>query len=123
VYDAFNRCLQIKGPSGTQHLIYQHQQEIGSLSEGLLHQFRLIHPVKERTFAIELQGKVFFAIQDFRGNICALQRRDGSLAEWMRYSAFGKKRQGSTFKQSFFNPHKVLQTPLAKTQQAYLSIT
>ncbi len=104
VYDSSNRCLQIKGPSGTQQLLYQYDQEIGSFSEGRLQQFRLIHPTKERTFALELQGEPFFAIQDFRGNISALQRKDGSLAEWTRYSAFGEKRAGSHVAHSLFNP-------------------
>ncbi len=104
VYDSSNRCLQIKGSSGTQQLIYQYDQEIGSFSEGRLQQFRLIHPTKERTFAIELQGEPFFVIQDFRGNISALQRKDGSLAEWTCYSAFGQKRAGSHVAHSLFNP-------------------
>ena len=43
------------------------------------------------TFAIELKEETYFPIQDLRGNICALQKPDGSLAQWTRYTAFGEK--------------------------------
>ncbi len=60
---------------------------------GKLQEFRLVHPESryDLTFAIELKGQTLFPIQDFRGNICALQRKDGTLAQWTRYSAFGEK--------------------------------
>jgi YD repeat-containing protein len=102
LYDAFARCLQITDTSGTKHLLYQKEQEIGSLVNGQLQEFRLIHPEKnELTLAIELQRKVFFPIQDFRNNICALQKPDSSLAEWTRYSAFGAK---TIEGENLFNP-------------------
>ena len=93
IYDAFGRCLQIKDPTGIKHLLYQGQQEIGSLSEGWIQEFRLLHPKEQvdKTFAIELRGEAFFPVQDDRGNICALQKTDGTLAQWYYYSAFGKK--------------------------------
>src|SRR5262249_21521633 len=93
IYDAFGRCLQVTDHAGTKQLLYQGEQEIGCLLNGQLQEFRLIHPESRRdlTLAIELKGNAFFPIQDFRGNICALQRPDGSLAQWMRYSAFGEK--------------------------------
>jgi RHS repeat-associated protein len=45
----------------------------------------------ERVFAVEFEGKPFFPIQDHRYNICALQKENGSFAQWCRYTAFGKK--------------------------------
>lgn len=105
LYDAFGRCLQIADASGTKQMIYQGEQEIGSLTNGQLHEFRLIHPEEhyDFTFAIELQDQTFFPIQDFRGNICALQKHEGRLAEWYRYSAFGSKLIDSNL-QGIFNP-------------------
>ena len=92
LYDAFGRCLAITDSTGTKHLIYQGMEEIGSYLNGQRHELRIIHPeLPQHTFAIELQGEVFYPTQDFRGNICSLQKRDGSLAQWIRYSAFGSK--------------------------------
>ena len=93
LYDAFDRCLFIIDKNGTRQLLYQGKQEIGSMINGQLQELRIVHPEpnKDLTFAIELKNEVYFPIQDYRGNICALQRKDGSLAEWVRYSAFGKK--------------------------------
>lgn len=48
--------------------------------------------------------QAFFPIQDFRGNICALQNRDGSLAQWYRYSAFGSKAMDGPFQKELGNP-------------------
>lgn len=89
VYDSFGRCIEIIEPSGTRKLLYHENQEIGSLYQGRLDEFRLMHPSRESTFAIELKGEVFFPIQDFRHNISALQKKDGKLAQWSRFSAFG----------------------------------
>ena len=92
LYDAFGRCLAITDSTGTKHLIYQGMEEIGSYLNGQRHELRIIHPeLPQHTFAIELQGEVFYPTQDFRGNICSLQKTDGSLAQWIRYSAFGSK--------------------------------
>ena len=104
LYDAFGRCLEITDPSETKQLLYQKEQEIGSLVNGQLHEFRLIHPESayDLTLAIELNGKEYFPIQDSRNNICALQKPDGSLIEWTRYTAFGTKQMES--KSDQFNP-------------------
>ena len=90
-YDAFNRCLQITDGEGTKQLIYQGKQEIGSILDGKIQEFRLMHPREELTFSIERNGKAYFPIQDHRHNICALHQEDGRLAEWYRYAAFGEK--------------------------------
>jgi RHS repeat-associated protein len=92
-YDAFGRCLQIEDQNGTKQLIYQKEQEIGSLSEGKIREYRLVHPNPNHdlTFAIELNKEVFFPIQDTRSNICALQKKNGSLSQWIQYTAFGTK--------------------------------
>jgi YD repeat-containing protein len=86
VYDALGRCLSIQDTSGIKQLLYQGKQDIGSLVNGQLQEFRLIHPDPryDHTFAIELQGQTFFPIQDACANICALQKQDGRLAEWIR---------------------------------------
>ena len=70
-----------------------------------MQEFRLIHPEPryDLTFAIELKEKIFFPIQDCRGNICALQKDGTSLAEWYRYSAFGEKIVSGDL-QGLFNP-------------------
>lgn len=107
VYDAFGRCVQINNALGTKKLLFQGDQEIGSVLNGQIQEFRLIHPDSkcDMTLAMELKGQTYFPIQDFRGNICALQKQDGSLAEWTRYSAFGLKIvQGDL--QNRFNPWK-----------------
>ena len=64
---------------------YQEEQEIGSIINWRLQELRLVHlePQYDLTFAMELHGQTFFPIQDFRGNICALQRPDGHLAQWI----------------------------------------
>ena len=94
IYDAFGRCLQITNAAGTKHLLYQGEQEIGSLFDGELDEFRLVH--KENTIAIELQGQVFFPIQDQRYYICALQNSDGTLAQSYRYDAFQEQPSDKT---------------------------
>ena len=90
-YDALNRCLEITNSQGTKKLLYQGNQEIGSQFNGKIDEFRLIHPEQEITFSIEIKEEQYFPIQDHRGNICALQKADGSIPQWIHYSAFGKK--------------------------------
>lgn len=105
VYDTFGRCLQITDESGTKNLLYQNEQEIGSWRDEQLQELRLVHPNDryDLTFATEMNDQIFFPIQDSRNNICALQRADGSLAEWTRYSAFGSKIMNSDL-QGIYNP-------------------
>jgi RHS repeat-associated protein len=93
IYDAFGRCLQIKDNESAKQLIYQKEQEVGSLKEGKIQEYRLVHPNPhyDLTFAIELNGEVYFPIQDHRANICALQKANGALAQWIQYTAFGTK--------------------------------
>ena len=55
------------------------------------------------TFATEINGQTFFPVQDTRCNICALQKTDGTLAEWSRFSAFGSKDLSSNL-QGISNP-------------------
>jgi len=105
VYDAFGRCLQITDSSGTRQLLYQGEQEIGSIINGQLQEFRLIHPESryDLSFAIELKKKKFFPVQDSFGNICGLQKQGGDLIEWTRYTAFGEKVISGDLKE-IFNP-------------------
>jgi RHS repeat-associated protein len=104
IYDSFGRCLFILDTTGQKQLLYQGNIEIGSLLNGQLQEFRLIHPEasREKTFAIELNGEAFFPLQDHYDNICALQKRDGNLVEWYHYSAFGIKSVNG--EKVFFNP-------------------
>lgn len=93
VYDSFGRCLKMIDSSGSKYLLYQDDREIGSMQEGKIQELRLLHPQSdhELTFALELREEAFFPLQDHRHNICALQKGDGSLAQWYRYTAFGSK--------------------------------
>ncbi len=104
IYDSFGRCLEIIDPSGTKHLLYHGEREIGSMKDGRIQELRLLHPKanQEMTFALELNGEVFFPVQDYCYNICALQKSDGTLAQWYRYSAFGTKTLYGD--ESFWNP-------------------
>ncbi len=74
--------------------------------KGELEEFRLLHPTlgAEKVFAMEFKGTSFFPLQDFRFNLCALQKANGSLAEWTRYSAFGEKQIYQAESHSFFSP-------------------
>ena len=67
LYDSFGRCLQMIDDSGTKHLLYQGEREIGSMKEGRIQEFRLLHPKAnhELTFALELNEEVFSAIATF----------------------------------------------------------
>jgi RHS repeat-associated protein len=69
-----------------------------------------MHPEANRdlSFAIELKGKAFFPLQDFRGNICALQMQEGgperNVVQWIRYSAFGSKTIAGQLPDGLSNP-------------------
>jgi len=53
---------------------------------------------------MELQGELLFPIQDDRNNICALQKTDGTLAQWTRYSAFGEEEGHSELGNGVWSP-------------------
>jgi RHS repeat-associated protein len=105
-YDAFGRCLSIEVNSHKKNLLYQGEQEIGSMVDGKLKEFRVVHPElsEDRTFAIELDEETYFPIQDYRGNICALQNSAGTVSEHFRYSAFGLKLGQNTDCATLDNP-------------------
>lgn len=90
-YDAFDRCLEINGSSVKKQLIYVNNQEVGAIWSGKIQELKIPHPdpKNEKIFALELQGEIFFPIQDQRDSISALRGRDGSLKQWSRFSAFG----------------------------------
>jgi len=103
-YDPMDRCIQIVDKNGIKNLFYQGDHEVGSVSEGRVREFRLMHPQgnAELVMAIEIDGDVFYPIQEHRFHITALRRPDGSLAQWSRYSAFDEVETfGDT---SFSNP-------------------
>ena len=86
------RYLQIVNQSRKESLLYIGNKEIGAILKGQLHEFRLTHPQEdsEGVFAIELSGEVYYSLQDARYNISALKRPNETMAEWYRYSTFGK---------------------------------
>ncbi|WP_068468618.1 RHS repeat-associated core domain-containing protein [Candidatus Protochlamydia phocaeensis] len=92
-YDAFNRCILLADQEGSKQLLYQGDQEIGSLLGGKIQELRIVHPNadQDKVFAIELKQGTFFPVQDFRHHLCALRKQDGSLAQWKGYSAFGSQ--------------------------------
>lgn len=94
VYDAFNRCIQINEPGSVKNLFYINNQDIGSIVDGKVAELRLVQPEEniDRTFAIELQNKVYFPIQDYRSNVCGLLDSEGKLVQKSHYSGFGEKK-------------------------------
>jgi RHS repeat-associated protein len=92
-YDAFGRCMTVGDQSKKKVLLYQGKQEIGSWLNGKLHELRIVHPKasQETTFAIEIDQKPYFPIQDDRYNIVALRQQDGSIAQFSRFSPFGQE--------------------------------
>lgn len=105
-YDAFNRMIGINQGNETKQLVYQGMREIGSVSQDKMNEFRLMHPdsSSELTFAIELKGTPYFPVQDFRQQVCGLQKEDGSLAQWYRYTSFGLKSIDGKDSMTLFNP-------------------
>jgi RHS repeat-associated protein len=101
IYDAFNRCISIRDSTGVKNLFYQGNQEIGSLKENKLHELRIVHPSQEQTYAIEIQNKAYFPLQDSTNNIVALKNERGTILQGSRYSAFGTK---ETFGDKIENP-------------------
>lgn len=91
VYDTFSRCLLVENGTEQKTLLYHHEHEIGSMVDGKIHDLRVVHPEldREKTFAIELQGTWYVAVQDQWFNVGVLLDQNGSPAEWTRYSAFG----------------------------------
>lgn len=89
-YDGFDRCIRIENNEEVKSLLYQGDREIGSVVNNKIVEFRLLHPQtsNEKTFAIELKGKVYYPVQDHRFNICGLQDQH-SLVQCYQYSAFG----------------------------------
>jgi RHS repeat-associated protein len=92
-YDAFNRCIQINDSTGQKQLLYQGDKEIGSIQSGRIKELCLAHPnpSHEHVFAFELDQQTYFPVQDYRYNISALYRQDGSIAQWTRYTSFGQQ--------------------------------
>lgn len=91
LYDSFNRRIARTRENETEHFLYQGLREIGTLGK----EFRVLGLGKGAEFgasvAIELDGKVFAPIHDFRGNIVALVDTDsGRVVESYRYTAFGE---------------------------------
>jgi len=86
IYDAFGRLLMINDGQ----LIYQKNQEIGMIKNGQIQELRLVHPEEEqeKTFVIELGNHIYYPIQDYRNNICALRDSQGGIVQWYRHSSF-----------------------------------
>ena len=89
IYDAFDRCLFIKTEDACKQLFYLNDHEIGGYSFDKVQETKIADPKSEKVFAIELGDQVYFPLQDFRYNITALRNKDGTLAQWKRYLAYG----------------------------------
>ena len=111
-YDAFHRRLTKKQSvwdsttnrwivTNTLRFLYDGEKEIGVVdNQGKLIELRVLgtgtmgtgqHSDIGAAVAIELDGKVYAPIHDFRGNVCCLLSHEtGKTVENYRYSAFGK---------------------------------
>jgi len=91
IYDAFNRCLFVKKDNESKQLFYLYDHEIGGYSSNKVQEAKIPDPRSEKTFAIELGNQGYFPLQDYRYNISALRNKDGTIAQWRRYLAYGDK--------------------------------
>lgn len=98
-YDGFGRRMTKTVTEGdglpvTVRYLYDGDKEIGAVDyRGHLVELRLLGiGIKEdvgAAVAMELDGKVYAPIHDWRGNVVCLVAADGNVVESYRYSAFG----------------------------------
>lgn len=102
-YDGFNRryCKEFYRWNaskkawdfdGKQSYLYDGDREIACLdSQGVIYQLRVFDESSGYAVAMELEGRSFAPIHDFRGNLRALiDAETGFVEECYRYSAFGE---------------------------------
>ena len=94
-YDAFHRRLSKESNGRITHFLYQHDDEIGSFTDGKITELRLLgtgHGAEiGAAIAIELQGTPYVPIHDTLGNITTLLDLSGKVAACYRYTAFGEE--------------------------------
>ncbi|MBS0638068.1 MAG: hypothetical protein JSS12_11205, partial [Verrucomicrobia bacterium] len=102
-YDSFNRRIK----KNDDYSIYQGLREIGTYTNGKVTEFRVLGLGKGAelgaTVAIELNGKVYCPVHDYRGNIVCLIDSANKVAESYRYTAFGEC-ETSSHQQMSTNP-------------------
>ncbi len=110
-YDALDRLIEVKTPSGiycytydalgrrtskthagkTTFFLWQKDQEIGAISaEGAMEELQVLSPTN-RAVAFELQGSLYVPIHDALGHVRALLDSEGNCVSTYRYSAFGEE--------------------------------
>ncbi len=110
-YDALDRLIEVKTPSGiyrytydalgrrsskthagkTTYFLWQKEQEIGAIStEGAIEELQVLSP-SNRAVAFELQGTLYVPIHDALGHVRTLLDSAGNCVSTYRYSAFGEE--------------------------------
>lgn len=84
-YDSYNRLLTIQTATSTEHLLYNHQEEIGTLNKSLK-----VRASNQPAIAIELSGALYLPLHDHMGNIIALVNQDAQISEISLLDAFGR---------------------------------
>ncbi len=90
-YDAFNRRIAKISPDKEELFLYQEQEEIGIVENGIIRQLKL--GAKEGSgsmLVIELDGELYYPIKDLFGNVSTLLNSEGKTVESYRYTAFGE---------------------------------
>lgn len=89
-YDSFNRRIK----KNDDYALYLDLREVGTYSNGKVTEYRVLGLGKGAelgaSIAIELNGKVYCPIHDFRGNIVSLVDSSNQVTESYRYTAFGE---------------------------------
>ncbi len=108
IYDSFHRriarithewnaALNKWHPVKTERFLYDGDREIGKINqEGCIEELRILGVGKGAEIgaavAIELRGQVYAPIHDLRGSVrCLIDIKDGHIAEFYRYSAYGEE--------------------------------
>lgn len=87
IYDPFNRLIQIKSKDSTSNLLYMDYSEIGSSTNGVVEEYKLIDPTTGATYAIEQKDASKYTVQDHQGNIASLISEDFTIQN-LSYTAF-----------------------------------
>ncbi len=91
IYDSFNRRIK----KDDTYFLHHDLREIGTIRNGKIEEFRVLGLGKGAelgaSVAIELSGKLYCPLHDFRGNIVSLiDASTSEPAETYRYTAFGE---------------------------------
>lgn len=93
-YDPFHRRLSKTTPENTTHFLYEHDREIGAITNGRINQLRVLGNGNGAelgaTVALELDNITYAVVNDPYGNIVSLLDLSGNVVESYRYTAFGE---------------------------------